>query len=113
MTEKLRVVCTAHGRIGWPDIVQYEPMAGPEKGELLPCPPRNWATIWGEVWREIGKEKGWPCPDDPNRSCGWPYVTRVHDLEKYEELCATGWISNPLHSGRSGVTEDYRQAPGT
>lgn len=72
----LRICQHADGRISFPDVVDYEIIAGEHAGLRLPLPPRA---------------DEYPHPDIPKS--GAPYLTHVHDREIYNWLRDTGRIA--------------------
>lgn len=82
---KLRVRKLADGRIGFPEVVEYEIAFGPRAGERLPVPLFEHNLAF--------------------------YIV-VHDQAAYEALYKTGWLSGEEHCGRRGPVFDQRRAPG-
>lgn len=120
---KPHIQVTADGRIGWPRVVQYELLGGPEKGRLLTCPPTcashpDPATAippsidsWrgAKAWREWMDRRA---AGEIMARRGYPFRPVVHDRAAYEALCRCGDIDNPRHTG-AGSAVDNRAAPET
>lgn len=113
MTKPRIRICT-DGRIGWPDVVQYEILEGPKKGRLLTCPP----TVATDP---DPKSRLAPTPADmrDGRVAGWegrqdrsyPYRIVVHDRVAYDRLRLRGDLASRRHTG-GGQVVDNRAAPG-
>jgi hypothetical protein len=105
---------TADGRIGWPDVVQYEMLDGPDKGRLRTCKPMVESDLDPRSTRTptasercSGRFRGW----EGLQRRGYPYRTVVHDEAAYDDLVATGAIYDPRHTG-AGRVEDHRDGAG-
>ena len=92
---KPRAVTSRDGRIGFPDIAQYELTEGDEAGQLLPVPPTY---------------QSHPHPDPPEElyrrgiafidtSCA--YRLLVHDQAEYDRLRLAGFWMSAEHRGKS------------
>ena len=98
---KLRAVSSADGRIGWPDVVEYELAEGPEAGKRLPVPPsfeRHPHPDPRALWRA-----GQAC-----ERATLAYCTIVHDQEAYDELKRGGYIYGEQHWGKRPAVIDNR-----
>ena len=89
-----RIVVATDGRIGVPDVVQYELTEGPQKGRVLSVPPTR------VFYHTEGPRKG--------RRCGYAFLVHVHDHAKYDELRAAQWIYGERHFGFRGEVIDNR-----
>ena len=112
---KPRIRVTTDGRIGWPDVVQYELMDGPDKGKRLTCRPLVETHLdplselkpSAGTYLMSGGAGGWA----GRQRRGYPYRIVVHDRAAYERLRQTGEINDPRHTG-AGRAVDNRSAPG-
>ena len=93
----VRMVQQADGRVGFPDVVEYELVEGEGKGLRLICPP----TL--DDHPDLFRKEGQP------GTVG--YETRVHDLATYEILKSSGILYHPRHTGSVSETVDNRSAP--
>ena len=89
-----RIIVATDGRIGVPDVVQYELIEGPQKGRVLSVPP---TTV---VYHSSGPLRG--------RRCGYAYRVRIHDHAKYDALRGAKWIYGERHMGFCGEVIDSR-----
>ena len=95
------------GRIGWPDILEYEITEGPEKGNIIPVPPTHETHPHPDPTTVLMKK----CLPYMRPSCAYRMI--VYDHEGYEKLYKAGLIYGPPHA-RKGDIEfiDNRIAPG-
>lgn len=110
---KLRAVCMADGRIGWPDVVEYQL----EDGTRLPVPPRpDKHPDWGR-WRPVPLSSTMVAKQRAEGTLveakvqGLPYRIIVHDRPVYDRMCATGLMYSSVHRGISAPMMDNRKTP--
>lgn len=120
---KLRKTTDKYGRIGYPCILRYEVVVGPNgKTILTDCPPKSEdfpdlgalvppsiATAAGaKAWKEWvdSFEKG------ELTAPGKPYFVRVYNLELWTMLWQFGFWSSKEHTGKTYEIVDNRRAPG-
>jgi hypothetical protein len=96
----MKKVTLPDGRIGYPDIVEYEITEGPEKGTRLPVPP-TYKTHPHYLSEKELAEKG-----IAYRETSLAYITIIHDYDAYEKLA--GFWYSPKHMG-GGKTVDRRK----
>lgn len=107
MTRKRRAVVHADGRVGYPDVLQYRLVEGPEAGALVDVPP-TFATHPHPDPVALARALGHGMPMI-RPSCD--YVEVIHDRAAYDELAARGFWNAPWHTGPCGVVADSRPAP--
>ena len=104
------------GRIAYPDVVTYKLIAGPDKGEVVWCPP-NVHTHPDPASAEppplssaaAAKERAsWN--GQPRAS--FSYVEIIHDSVAYLLLKAEGLLQHKSHTGIDYQMVDNRRAPG-
>lgn len=119
-SEPTRIRVTTDGRVGWPDVVQYELQSGPDKGKRLTCPPTAAShpdpdtavppTI--DSWSGAKAWRSWMDRRDAGENmarAGCAYLPIVHDRAAYERLRASGDLYNRRHTG-AGQAMDARDA---
>jgi hypothetical protein len=122
MTAKPRIRMTTDGRIGWPEVVQYQMLSGPRAGDLLTCPPTvashpDPATAAPPSIASAAGAKAWRDWMDrlaagenmARRGCAYRIV--IHDHAAHAEMVWTGAIYDPRHTG-AGQAEDNRDRAG-
>lgn len=92
---KPRVRILTDGRIGWPDVVQYEITEGPYKGTRLTCPPLSTGK-----YRDPASE-GFP-------PYGYSYQIIKINETLYDKMYHTGELHDPRHTG-AGKAIDNRK----
>lgn len=115
MTKPRVRICT-DGRIGWPEIVQYEMLDGPKAGRRQTCPPMvetdldPLSTIQpgAGTYLMSGGAGGWA----GRQRRSYPFRVVVHDRAAYDALWRSGAINNRRHTGARRA-QDNRAAPGT
>lgn len=108
----MRVRFLADGRIGWPEVVEYELLdrLDPKIGEVYPL-EKALELIALRIARPsqlfnyqlTGRTVLAPSHD------GTAFLPRVRDKVEYERLERAGWISSQAHQGKHGLLQDNRR----
>lgn len=92
------------GRVGYPEIAEYELTEGPDKGTRLVCPPTFETHPHPDPTELANAHKAW-------HKATVAYIVVVHDQQRYDELFAAGFWRSKEHLGFEPNVIDNRKAP--
>lgn len=100
-----------NGRIGYPDVVVYELLEGPDKGKQLPVPPSFSTHPKPKTKLKYGRSIQLKDVAKLKATCAFKIV--VKNQKAYEEMYAQGAFWHPDHVGKYEPMIDERSAPGS